>query len=145
MLGGGPGTAGVDDSGWRLRMAGIVDIRVRPGEVYPRGTYVGQVATAEGLSVDLAWLEDVFPDRLIHVDPAYWIDGLRPSIPAVPLSSESRKIPALVSNADGTVVRPGSVTVVDRGGMSALLTGPGAVVQVGQVDVSIGLEIGGGL
>lgn len=140
-LPGGPGNAGVDDSGWRLLMRGLVDIRCQPGAAYGRGTYVGQVADAQGIYVDLAWLEDFFPDRLVHIDPALFIAGLSPSIAPVALSGESAKIPALVSNADGSVVRPGSVTVVDRGGRAALVTN-GIVVQVGDIDVSLGLTGG---
>lgn len=145
-LPGGPGTVGVDDSGWRLWLRGLVDVRVRLGEVYPRGTYVGQVASDAGLAVTLAWLEDVFPDRLFYVDPAVLIGGLSSAYPPVPLSAEATKVPAIISNAQGTSMAAGSVTLVNRDGRAALATSGGTVVNVGDFNLDLtfgGIDTGG--
>lgn len=140
---GGPGNAGIDDSGWRLQLKGLTDLRCEPGRVYPRGFYVGQVASAEGITLALGWLEDLWPDRMIWVDPAVLIGGLSSSFAPVPLSDEASKIPALVSSADGKSVAAGSVTLVNRDGRAALSTN-GTVVQVGDVtfDLTLGIDWG---
>lgn len=138
-LPGGPGTPGIDDSGWRLTMTGLVDLRVEPGKVYPRGTYVGQVATTEGLQLALAWLEDFTPDRVIYVDPAVLINGLATAYPPVRISAEAQKVPAVVTSADGTSQVSGSVTLVNRDGRTALATGNGTVVNVGDLNLDLTL------
>ena len=138
-LPGGPGTPGVDDSGWRLSIKGLVDIRVTLGNVYPRGTYIGQCGSNEGVVVTLSWLEDFTPDRVLYLDPANLINGLRASYPPVRLSAEAQKVPAVITSADGQSAVTGSVTLVNRDGRQALATGNGTVVSVGDLNVDLTL------
>lgn len=138
-LGGGEGTPGVDDSGWRVGFAGIVPSCV-PGTVYARGDTIG---TWIGGAAELAvfWLEDATPDRVVNLDPALFIPGLSPAIAPVSQGPNVWRVPAIITKPGEAGQQAGSVSVTGQPGRSQTgIVRNGILVQIGDIDFQLGIE-----
>jgi len=138
FLAGGPGTAGVDDSGWRIAYEGVVPT-ARVGDIYGRGSPIG---TWMGGHAELAvyWMEDVSPDRLVNMDPALFITGLRAAIAPVSTGPGVWRVPSVVTGS-GNAEAQGSIHITsNRDGTQTGVVRSGRVVtfSAGQWQAAIG-------
>lgn len=145
FLGGSPGTAGEDDSGWRVGYGGIVPT-AEVGKVYGVGSPVGVWIGGPGSELCTYWMEDSAPDRLINLDPALFIPGLRAAIAPVSTGPGVWRVPAIVTTV-GDREAAGSIHITsDMQGRQTAVVRSGRVVafSAGAWQLLVGHGGGGG-
>lgn len=133
------GTAGVDDSGWRVGYGGVVP-SAQLGTVYGRGDPIGTWIGGPGAELSAFWLEDSSPDRIVNLDPALFIPGLNPAIAPVSTGPGVYRVPAIVTGEGGREAQ-GSILITSApNGTQTTVIKSGRVVSfaAGQWQFAVG-------
>lgn len=134
-----PGTAGEDDSGWRVGYEGVAPT-AELGKVYGRGAPIG---VWQGGVAELAtfWLEDATPDRVVNLDPALFIPGLQPNIKPVSTGPGIWRVPAIVTTQGNQEVTGSIHITTSPTGMQTGIVRSGRVVgfAAGQWQLLLGM------